>query len=372
VKLRIVVLGYVVRGPIGGMAWHHLQYVLGLIRLGHDAWFVEDSDDYPGCYDPARHVVDTDPSYGLAFAADAFERLGIRERWAYHDAHGGGWMGPAASRALEVCRSADLVLNLSGVNPLRPWLAEVPRRALVDTDPVFTQLRHLYDAGARAGAALHTHFVPDDGFPWRPTRQPIVLDAWPVTPGRPEGRFTTVMQWDSYPAREHAGRRYGMKSESFAPYLDLPARTGRRFEIALGSESAPRDRLRGHGWALRDPLSVTRDPWTYQRYLRGSKAEFSVAKHGYVAARSGWFSERTAAYLASGRPALVQDTGFSAWLPTGAGLLAFSSPDEAAAGVEEIDGRYAFHCRAAREAAERCFGSGAVLTELLEGIGREP
>lgn len=384
-KLRIVVLGYVVRGPIGGMAWHHLQYVLGLARLGHDAWFVEDSDDYPGCYDPARHVVDTDPSYGLAFAARAFRRLGLAERWAYHDAHGGGWGGPAAGRALEVCRSADLVLNLSGVNPLRPWLAEVPRRALVDTDPVFTQLRHLHDAGARAGAALHTHFfsfgegiarggtsVPDDGFPWRPTRQPIVLDAWPVTPGRPEGRFTTVMQWDSYPAREHAGRRYGMKSESFAPYLDLPARTGQGFEIALGSESAPRDRLRGHGWVLRDPLAVTRDPWTYQRYLRGSKAEFSVAKHGYVAARSGWFSERTAAYLASGRPALVQDTGFSAWLETGAGLLAFSSPDEAAAGVEEVDRRYGFHCRAAREAAERCFDSGAVLGELLEGIAQEP
>jgi len=158
VKLRIVVLGYVVRGPIGGMAWHHLQYVLGLVRLGHDAWFVEDSDDYPGCYDPARHVVDADPTYGLAFAARAFRRLGLTERWAYHDAHGGGWMGPAADRAPEVCRSADLVLNLSGVNPLRPWLAEVPRRALVDTDPVFTQLRHLHDAGARAGAALHTHF----------------------------------------------------------------------------------------------------------------------------------------------------------------------------------------------------------------------
>lgn len=119
---------------------------------------------------------------------------------------------------------------------------------------------------------------------------------------------------------------------------------------------------------LRDPLEVTRDPWTYQRYLRDSKAEFSVAKHGYVAARSGWFSERTAAYLASGRPALVQDTGFSAWLPTGTGLLTFSSPDEAAAGVEEIDRRYAFHCRAAREVAEGFFDSGAVLERLLGGI----
>jgi hypothetical protein len=363
------------------MAWHHLQYVLGLARLGHDAYFVEDSDDYPSCYDPSRHVTDADPAYGLAFAAAAFGRVGLADRWAYYDAHTGQWLGPAAGRVRGVLATADVVLNVSGVNPLRPWLAAVPVRVLIDTDPAFTQIRHLTDPAAHAQAAEHTAFftfgenipagrsaVPDDGFAWRPTRQPVVLGEWPVTPGPAAGTFTTVMQWDSYPAREYGGRRYGMKAESFGPYLDLPTRAGAAFELALGSASAPRDRLRGHGWALQDPLAVTRDPWAYQDYIRASKAEFAVAKHGYVAGRTGWFSERTACYLASGRPALVQDTGFTDLLPDGAGLLAFGSPEEAVAGAAAIGGRYESHCRAARAVAEECFDAEKVLTRLLDAV----
>ena len=377
--LRIVVLGYVVRGPIGGLAWHHLQYILGLRALGHDVYFVEDSDDYASCYDPARGVVDKDPSYGLLFAARAFERLGLGEVWCYYNAHTGTWMGPLASRVHEVCESADLLLNLSGVNPLRSWFAKVPRRAFVDTDPAFTQIRHLTDSHAHALAAAHNSFftfaenigrgdclVPADGFAWQPTRQPVQLDAWAVTPGRRGGNWTTVMQWDSYRPREYDGRRYGMKSDSFELFVDLPARAGSLFEIALGSESAPRDFLRTKGWCLLDSLEVTRDPWSYQEFIRGSKAEWSVAKHGYVASRSGWFSERSAAYLASGRPVLTQQTGFSDWIPTGAGLLAFETMEEALAGLEEIDAAYEHHCRAARELAETFFGARKVLTHLIE------
>lgn len=377
--LRIVVLGYVVRGPLGGLAWHHLQYVLGLRALGHDVYFVEDSDDYPSCYDPSRGVVDADPSYGLRFAARAFKRLGLAERWCYHDAHAARWSGPLAPRVREVCESAELLLNLSGVNPLRAWTERAPARVFVDTDPAFTQIRHLTDPSACALAAAHNSFftfaenvardgclVPRDGFAWRPTRQPIVLDAWPVTPGPPEGSWTTVMQWDSYRAREYGGRRYGMKSDSFAEYFELPARAGPVFEIALGSEGAPRERLRAKGWRLRDPLEVTRDPWTYQEFVRASKAEWSVAKHGYAASRSGWFSERSAAYLASGRPVLTQETGFSDWLETGAGLLAFDTIEAALAGMAEIDGDYARHCRAARALAEEFFDARKVLTDLIE------
>jgi hypothetical protein len=172
------------------------------------------------------------------------------------------------------------------------------------------------------------------------------------------------MQWDSYPAREYAGRRYGMKSASFAPYLDLPGRASARFQLALGSASAPRALLAGKGWDVIDPLAPTRDPWAYQRYLCASKAEFSVAKEGYVASRSGWFSERSAAYLATGRPVLVQDTAAS--LPAGIGLLTFTNLDEAVAGVEAIETHYALHCRAAREVAAACFDSDTVLASLIE------
>lgn len=378
-RLRVVVLGYVVRGPLGGLAWHHLQYVAGLRALGHDVYFVEDSDDYPSCYDPARGVVDTNPSYGLRFAADAFERLGLGERWCYYDAHAAGWMGPLASRAREVCESAELLLNLSGVNPLRTWTERTPVRVLIDTDPAFTQIRHLTDPPARALAAAHNSFftfaenvarpdclVPADGFAWRPTRQPVHLDAWPFTTGPRRGSWTTVMQWDSYRAREHEGRRYGMKSDSFAAFVDLPARAGPVFEIALGSARAPRELLRAKGWRLLDPLAVTRDPWSYQEFVRGSKAEWSVAKHGYAASRSGWFSERSAVYLASGRPVVTQETGFSDWLATGAGLFAFDTPDEALARMADVDGDYARHCRAARSLAEEFFDARKVLTSLIE------
>lgn len=379
-RLRVVVLGYIVRCPLGGMAWHHLQYVLGLHRLGHDVWFVEDSDDVPwSCYDPARGVTDADPAYGLAFAKSAFDRVGLGDRWAYYDAHTSRWLGPAAGGILGECQSADLVLNVSGANPLRPWLMTPPVRAYIDTDPAFTQIRNLTDPCRRERTSRHTVFfsfgegiaagtssVPDDGVRWQPTRQPVVPDAWEVRPGPPGGRFTTVMQWDSYPSREFGGRRFGMKSASFAEYLDLPRRLGPVLELAVGGASTPHRELREHGWHVRPWLPPSRDPWTYQRYIRRSKGEFSVAKHAYVTSRSGWFSERSANYLASGRPVVVQDTGFSGILPTGAGLLAFTSLDEAAEALEEVSARYAAHQRAAREVAAEHFDAGKVLRSLLD------
>ena len=378
-RLRIIVLGYIVRGPLGGLAWHHLQYVMGLRALGHDVYFIEDSDDYPSCYDPELDIVDTNPTYGLRFAAETFNRVGLGGRWCYYDAHLDRWFGPLAALAYDVCNSAELLLNLSGVNPLRPWFSQVPRRAFVDTDPAFTQIRHLTDPHARELAANHNSFftfaenigqegclVPSDGFAWQPTRQPVKLDAWPVMPGSQTSSWTTVMQWESYRTLEYKERYYGMKSDSFEWFADLPAHAGSVFEIALGSKSAPRDFLCAKGWRLLDPLEVTRDPWSYQAFIQGSKAEFTVAKHGYVASRSGWFSERSAGYLASGRPVLTQQTGFSDWLQTGEGLLAFTTIEEALAGIEEIDAHYGDHCRAARELAEAFFDARKVLPDLIE------
>jgi hypothetical protein len=157
-----------------------------------------------------------------------------------------------------------------------------------------------------------------------------------------------------------------MKSDSFDAYLDLPEKAGRIFELALGSVTAPRALLTSRGWAVRDSREPTRDPWTYQRYIRQSKAEFSVAKHGYVISRCGWFSERSAGYLASGRPVLTQDTGFSRWLEAGSGVFPFNTPQEALAGIDEIHSRYAFHCRAARALADAYFDARHVLSQLLE------
>jgi hypothetical protein len=170
------------------------------------------------------------------------------------------------------------------------------------------------------------------------------------------------MQWESYPPARHGDRVFGAKSMSFTPYENLPRKTTSYLELAVGS---PASHLSAHGWRLSNPLEVTKDIWNYQSFIRRSKAEFSVAKHGYVETRSGWFSERSANYLASGRPVVVQDTGFTDWLPSGEGVLAFSNPDSALAGIEEVNARYASHCAGARQLAETYFDAGVVLTDLL-------
>lgn len=379
--MRIVVLGYIVRGPIGGMAWHHLQYLLGLRQLGHEVLLVEDSDDYASCYDPNLHQMSIDARYGLDFTHRAMTRLGMGDDWAYFDAHTSQWMGPAASRAVAYCLSADVVLNVSGVNPLRTWTESIPARVLVDTDPVFTQIKHMTRVDAAEAARRHTDFftfgeligsaestVPDDGFDWKPTRQPVALDQWPVLPAPADGNYTTVMQWESYDAGVHDGKRYGLKSDSFAAVWDLPSRVGVRLELALGGESAPRRRLAEAGWTLVDPLAVTRNPWTYRDYLQNSRGEFSVAKEAYVSTSSGWFSERTACYLASGRPAVVADTGFSRYLPTGDGLHAFVDENSAAAALEQVERNVRAESQRAREIAEQFFDAPRVLASLLDRI----
>jgi hypothetical protein len=273
------------------------------------------------------------------------------------------------------------MLNLSGVNPMRPWLDAIPERVLVDTDPLFTQVRHLNDAEARALASRHTAFftfgenigapgcrIPADGFPWKPTRQPIVPDVWPRTAGIRDAPLTSVLVWVSYPPAVHNGQRYGLKDESFEPYRGLPARCAERFELGLGGDREVRDALAERGWTIDDPREATRDPWTFQRYIQSSKAEFGIAKHGYVASASGWFSERSAAYLASGRPVIVQDTGFTSWLRAESGVLPFSSPEQALDRIDELNRSFERHCAGTRDVIDAYFDFRRVLPALLDSL----
>lgn len=378
--MRILVGAYMVRGPMGPLSWHYIQYAMGLTRLGHDVHVIEDSDDYPECcYDPERGVVDSDPSYGLEYVRRIFDRVGLGDRWAYYDAHDGGWKGAAAERMPRVLAEADLFLNVSGSTPIRPWLLEVPRRAFVDTDPGFRQVRTLtveVDAElARGHTSFHTYgenfgrhgcTIPDDGYPWRPTRQPVVLDAWPVVPADPGAPFTTVMGWESYKPREYGNLRLEMKATSFATIAELPTRTDAPLELAVGGPTAPMEELARHGWRVRNPQLVAPDPFAFRDYVRASAGELTVAKHGYVVTDSGWFSERSAGYLASGRPVITQDTGFRDLLTTGEGLFAFGDMGEALEALKRVRADYDVHARAAREIAREHFDSDRVLTALLE------
>lgn len=382
-QVRVVVLGYIIRGPVGGLAWHHLQYVDGLARLGYDVRFIEDSDDFPGCYDPSRHVTDCDPSFGISFAADAFSRLGLSDHWSYYDAHLNRWMG--APGGDEFCRSADVVLNISGMNPLREWTERAPVRAFIDTDPLFTQVRNLTAAAPRLRAAGHNVFlsfgenfgkasckVPDDGFAWIPTRQPIVISRWSDIAPPHSAPYTTVMQWESYPAVTMGGQSWGAKAASFGPFVDLPSEAQVPLEIALGGEDAPREILTRAGWRVTNPLVVADTPLGYQEYIRRSRGEVTVAKHGYVTSNCGWFSERSAAYLASGRPVVTQDTGFAEWLPSGSGVLAFRNRQELLESLVEVERDYDLHRRRARQLAEQFFDSDGVLTRLMSDVARNP
>jgi hypothetical protein len=302
------------------------------------------------------------------------EPFGLQERWCYL-AEDGAVDGMSRERLADLCRECDLYLNLSNIN----WIPELEvcrRRVLVDTDPVFTQIGGFGLGGPFS--RYHTLFtygenvhspqceMPSGGAQWLPTRQPVVLDLWPVRPALPGSPFTTVINWSAFGDREHEGRVYGQKDREFEPFFSLPRDIGEPMEIAANAPTAIHARLAAGGWQLADPRRVTQDPWSYQQYLQASRGEFCVAKHAYVSTRSGWFSDRTTGYMASGRPAVVQDTGFSDFLPCGSGLLAYRTPAEAQGHIQRIQADYEAHCRAARAVIEECFDAGRVLTRLLE------
>jgi hypothetical protein len=272
------------------------------------------------------------------------------------------------------CADADLFVNLSGGAWFwRDEYAAIPRRVFVDSDPVFTQLAiakgetwyvdffrgftRLFTFGANIGTAASD--VPTGGLAWFKTWQPVICSLWHTDDPPRRDRFTTVMTWKNESFTDVDGN----KDREFVRFIDIPRQTSQRFELAV---NGPRDLLRGHGWSPIDAMGISRSPWDYREFIQGSKAEFGVAKHAYVGRRSGWFSDRTACYLAAGRPALVQDTGWTAHLPSGTGLAAFSTSDEALDGLERLARDYPVHARRASEIAREHFDASRVLPPFLE------
>jgi hypothetical protein len=292
---------------------------------------------------------------------------------------GGEHLHGDAADPEELAAEADLLLNISGNLTAPALLRRFRNKAFLDIDPGYTQIWHV--AGALEIAPHDVHFtiaenighsdcsIPTAGIEWRTTRPPVVLDDWPVAP-TDDRRFTTVATWRGpYGRVEHAGRTYGVKLDEFRKMLPLPRRFGEAFELALdihADEAPDLAALREHGWRLVDPRDVAGDPDLFRLYVQGSGAEFSVAQGIYVETSSGWFSDRTTRYLASGKPALVQDTGFSDWLPSGEGLVGFRTLEQAVSGAEAIMADYDRHSRAARALAEEHFDSDRVLAKLLE------
>lgn len=375
-RIRILVAGTLGGVPHqGGAAWAVMQYVLGFARLGHDVSFVE----------PVRSEALRPPGAPLERSAEAvaFRNLvrsfGLDGRAALVTEHRQTVELPYR-HLRDTADRADLLVNISGVLSDPDLLAGAPIRAYIDLDPVFNQLWS--EEGIDRSFSGHTHFftvgqsigqpecpVPTCGIGWLPTLPPVVLQRWPVARRIRHDAFTTVANWRSYGSVEHAGMRYGQKVHSLRRYMDAPRRTGERFLLALGIHPDERPDLRAladQGWDLADAVAAAGTPAAYRRFIQGSFAEFGIAKSGYVDSRSGWFSDRSACYLASGRPVVAQDTGFDRRLPTGEGLLAFVTMDDLRSAVADVRARYDRHRQAARAIAEAYLDSDVVLTGLLE------
>jgi hypothetical protein len=373
VSSRIVVAGAVAQKPgSAGHAWQFLQYLLGLRRLGHDVLFLDRLD-------PAA------PGYaaGSRWLTDVMGRAGLADAWSL-DLGGGHHAGVQRQRALEFVGDADVLINVMGFLTDEELLAAARCRVFLDTDPGFGQMwRALGLADVFAGHDVHVTIgerigradcaIPEVGLRWITTPQPVVLDQWPACPPGDGSRFTTVASWrGAYGPIDFGGHTYGLRVHQFRRFAELPRRGRGTFEIALDlhpSDDADRALLREGGWAIVRPGGVAATPAAYRHYVQASDAELMVAKGIYVDARSGWLSERSLCYLASGRPVLAQDTGFSELYPTGEGLLAFSTMDEALAGVEAIRADPARHAAAARALAEEHFDSDRVLGRLLDEVG---
>ena len=379
---RIVVTGYIIRYPLAGLLWAHFHYLLGLHRLGHEVWFIEEAGWEDSCYDPVRDEMTSDPSHGLSVLRRLMERFGLGDHWGYRES-GGRWHGLDGEYVDHLIAGADLFLDVGGTSYF-PQMRHARCRAYVDMDPVFTQLGGFahwrldqYDVLFTYGANVGRHGcdIPSAGFDWRSLRPPVVLDVWdpsecgPVQSDREH--WTTIAHWNPYGEVEYGGERYGQKDVEFVRVLDLPGRTRHPLEVAV-SGAAPVAELKANGWHVAEPLAISSEFWRYRDYIWRSRGEFSVAKNAYVKTRSGWFSDRTATYLASARPAIVQDTGIGGDLPIGSGLLVFRTPDEAAAALDRVEADYDGHCRAAREIADEYFNADTVLTELLDQALSKP
>jgi hypothetical protein len=371
----------------GGNAWAVLSWVLGLRELGFRVCFVEQISR-ECCVDATSATTAFEHSVNLAYFKQVTEQFGLADSAALVYEGGEQVHGLRYGELLDVTEAADLLVNITGHLTLQPLMRRVRRKAYVDLDPGYTQFWHASgDTGPRLGGhdlyftvgeniGTRSCPIPTGGIRWRTTRQPVVLDYWPVSREGDRSRFTTVATWRGpYGSVQYGDKTYGLKVHEFRKFIELPEQARQTFEIALDihpAEENDLNLLNRYGWRLVDPKAAASDPDAFRRYVQGSGAEFSVAQGVYVETVSGWFSDRTVRYLASGKPALVQDTGFGRSYPVGEGLVAFRTLEEAIAGADRIGRDYEEHCRVARALAEEYFDADKVLGHFVEEAGVAP
>ena len=369
--------------PLAGVTFQFLHYLIGLRRLGYDVFYVEDSGRY--VYDPLISDLTPDASANVAAVAPILDAHGFDGRWVFRGHYEGGeCYGLSEAQLEQLYRDADALLNVTAAQELREEHMAIPRRIYIESDPFLKQVKALTGdvASWRLIADHDTHFtfgenvgapdceVPTLGLNWRPTRQPVALDLWDeaATPG---DAYTTITTWhNSGKDVAYRGETYWWtKDREFLRFMDLPRRRQVAFELAVVPDEEGAQLLDANGWRRRSSVVLSADLDAYHDYICTSRGEFTVARDQYVRPRTGWFSDRSACYLAAGRPVITEDTGFGRFLPTGCGLFAFSTMDDILAAVDAIESNPVAHRRAAREIALEYFEAERVVGSLMERAG---
>jgi len=382
--MTIIVCGYIIGYPLGGMTWHHLNYLAGLHEMGHDVWFYEDSGQWYVPYNPVTNTCEPDPAYGIDYLKAAMASVGMPVQFCYHSELLNRYYGMDREDWLKLVNRADVLIAVSGVTPFRDEFAKAGRTVVIDTDPVFTQLRMQHDSEFKdyyrcfdrvasfgrligtAGCKLPTH-----GFDWIPTNQPISLRQWPAS-STTSRTFSTIGKWDHGPGRklEFEGHTYeSSKGVEWMKLKELPSQS--LFTLEMAMASMPMEMMGAfgsHGWAFTDPTVASISVSSFAEYIRSNAGELTVVKQIYSGLPSGWFSDRSACFLASGRPVITQSSGFELWLPTGNGLFVFSTLEGAAESLSIIASDYSHHARAAEKIAKQYFDSRKVLSDLITRI----
>ncbi|HET9417785.1 MAG TPA: hypothetical protein VFO30_00455 [Chthoniobacterales bacterium] len=384
-RKRIVVMGFMGSMPIAGVIWQHIHYIVGLQRLGHDVYYIEDSARLP--YNPETFEINNEFDYAAQLLERVAGEFDFRGRWSFCARYlqGNPTAGLRLKRIRQLYCESDAILNICGAQELNDDIAEARRLIYVESDPGVEQIkvdkrvrstvdylnRHdaLFTFGENVGTK--TFPVPTHGLNWLPTRQPVVTDLWKTrhSPAR-AAVLTSIANWSTSGLKDITwrGDKYlWSKSREFLRFVAAPKRAGEPFELATNIKDAKmRAKFLRNGWRLRSPLQLSVDYWRYRDYIRRSKGEFTVAKDQYVRLNTGWFSDRSACYLAAGRPVILQETGFTNNYGNRAGLFGFGSLGEIAEAVQMINHDYGYHSRAARQLARELFEADMVLKSLLE------
>jgi len=388
-KLRIIVGGYIGLYPTGGATWDYLQYPLGLHLMGHDVYYIEDTGQYP-TFNPGQNSWN-DAMPCINYLKQVMEEHGLGDRWSYRDTVTQRSYGLDDKMIEEICKTADVFINISCSTVMREEYMRIPARVLLDSDPMFTQIQYAKeldnesDLITRNTISLfdtHNHLftfgeniygddctIPRFDFEWKVTRQPICLHLW-ENEIVPKGKsFTSVMNWNPEKTIQFRGDKYGQKDVEFEKIVEAPKFFPEiDFRVVLNdrstAEKALFDRLAKLNWNILHPDSVA-TPDAYRTFIHHSAAEFSVAKETYVKSNSGWFSCRSACYLASGRPVITQETGWSKYIPTGDGLFAFTDLASAREAIQLVEANLANQSVKAKEIASDYFDSDKVLNKML-------